>query len=77
MRRGPKTFLAAAGAAILTFVLNAVLFILFYNHLTTPYIEEERRVLNADYIMSVVLGSYVGVSLAVGVALYFLIRPRR
>lgn len=77
MTRGLKNLLVATGIAVLIFILNGAIFVYFYNHLTTPFIGEEQRVSNADYIMSVVLSSYAGVSLIIGMVVYFIIKNHR
>ena len=44
---------------LVTAILNFVLFIVSYNHLAMPYLHEEQRMENADFIMSYALGGYI------------------
>jgi len=48
---------------LLAAVLNFALFIISYNHLATPYLHEEQRMENADFIMSYALGGYVFIAI--------------
>ncbi len=68
--------LPAISIAFLCFILNGALFIYFYNQLATPFIVEEQRVANADYIMSVAAGGYASASLLIGVLVYFMLNTR-
>jgi len=48
---------------LVTAILNFALFIVSYNHLATPYLQEEQRMENADFIMSYALGGYVFIAI--------------
>lgn len=74
MKLGRNNLLIATGIAILCFILNSTLFIYFYNRLATPYISEEQRVANADYIMVVVTGGFAGASLLIGMLVYLILK---
>ncbi|MCF6253018.1 MAG: hypothetical protein L3J75_17390 [Methylococcaceae bacterium] len=76
MQSKKSNFLAAIVVTFICFILNGALFIYFYNQLATPFIKEEQRVANADYIMSVTAGGYVSTSLLIGVVVYFILNTR-
>lgn len=56
---------------LVTAILNFALFILSYNHLATPYLHEEQRMENADFIMSYALGGYVLIAVISAVVMWF------
>ncbi|MGJ0428219.1 hypothetical protein [Methylobacter sp.] len=63
----------AIGISLLCFVLNFGLFIYFYNQLATPFITEEQRVSNAEYIMSLTVGGFAVAAIIIGFfVIYFL-----
>jgi hypothetical protein len=58
------------------FFANFALFIFSYNRLATPYLVEEQRVLNADFIMTVTVGGFAGIATLLGLATYWMLsRP--
>lgn len=69
--------LAALGITLLCFCLNGALFIYFYNQLATPFLAEEQRVANAEYIMSMTIAGYASVSVIVGIVAYLLLNARK
>lgn len=71
-----KTTLLVLCIAFLTFVANFAIFILAYSHTTTPFILEEQRQINADFIMSVIAPAFAGVAALVGGIVFWLTKPR-
>jgi hypothetical protein len=69
-----KNILTAFLISIISFVLNGAVFVLSYNKLATPFLSEEQRVLNADFIMSITVGAFATVSIATGIAIYIILR---
>lgn len=66
----------ASAVATASFIANFSIFVFGYNHLTAPFISEEQRVDNAEFIMSVVVGGYAGIAILTGI-LTFLARAGR
>ena len=66
----------AIGISLLCFLLNGGLFIYFYNQLATPFLGEEQRVANADYIMTVASASFALVAAVIGLITYLLTKQR-
>lgn len=62
--------------ALSNFVLNFLVFTYSYNKLATPFLNEEQRVENADYIMSVSLSMFAIVATITGVAIFFISRKK-
>lgn len=69
-----KKPLLAAAIALLNFVLNFAVFTVSYNILATPYLHEEQRVENADFIMAYTSSMFAAVTILSAVAFYFLLR---
>ncbi len=71
-----KALFISLGIALATFVLNFTTFLITYNKLATPYINEEQRVENAFFIFTVTIGSFAVIAILVGVSFYFFIKNR-
>ncbi len=71
-----KALFISLGIALVTFVLNFTTFLITYNKLATPYINEEQRVENAFFIFTVTIGSFAVIAILVGVSFYFFIKNR-
>jgi len=69
-----KGILTSLFIAIFSFILNGAVFVFSYNKLATPFLTEEQRVLNADFIMSITAGSFAVVSIVIGIMIYFVTR---
>lgn len=77
MRLNKASIFSALGIALLCFILNGALFTYFYNHLATPFLTEEQRVINAEYIMSVTVGGYATSSIIIGIAVLIILGARK
>ena len=75
-RDDQKKHTAACCISMASFLLNGAVFVISYNRLATPFLSEEQRVLNADFIMSVTVGAFGAVAIATGLSIYMLIRKR-
>jgi hypothetical protein len=71
-----KAVFISIGVALITFVLNFITFLVTYNKLATPYINEEQRVENASFILTATIGSFAVIAILVGVAFYFFTKKR-
>lgn len=71
-----KNIIAAGCIAIASFALNFIVFIISYNRLATPFLNEEQRVVNAGQIMSVTIGAFAIVAVLTGLAAYWVLRQR-
>lgn len=69
-----RKLLAAGGISIVSFVLNVAVFVMTYNRLATPFITEEQRVLNADFIMSFTVGAFAVVAVVTTGAMCLIFR---
>ena len=70
MRTSIKNILIAIGISVGNFFLNFFVFTLSYNRLATPFLVEEQRVENADFIMSVTAGSFAIVAILTCLVVY-------
>lgn len=63
---------AAMGAVTLvSFIANFAVFIVCYNYLATPYLEEGQREMNATFIMGGAIGLFAVTAVMTGIAGYF------
>lgn len=68
-----KVKLALLGLVITTnTTLNVALLVLSYNKLATPFLHEEQRVENADFIITYVITGFMLISLLSALATYFI-----
>ena len=72
-----KRIIISIFLAIFSFVLNIAVFVFCYNKLATPFLTEEQRALNADFIMSVTTGSFAVVSIIIGVLIFFVTKKNQ
>ena len=68
--RGKKLVVAIL-IAFGSLVANCSVFLVSYNRLAAPFLTEERRVLNADVITTMVAGTFAVVAILTGVAIYW------
>lgn len=59
--------------AIVNAIMNFSVFIVIYNKLATPFLVEEQRMDNADFIMTYTLIGFSGVSIFMAFLFYFLV----
>lgn len=72
-----RNILSACCISIASFILNGAVFVITYNRLATPFLTEEQRVLNADFIMSVTAGAFAIVAILTGFSIYMVLRQRK
>lgn len=68
-----KPFITVA-IALANFLLNFGVFAVSYNMLVTPYLHEEQRVENADFIMAYTSSMFAAITILTAVAFYFLVK---
>lgn len=71
-----KKYALASMAGVVSALLNFMLFVFAYNKVATPFLHEEQRMENADFIMSYVGGGYLVVSVVSTVAIFLLCNRR-
>lgn len=71
-----RIFLISA-IGLVTAAFNFFLFVTSYNRIATPYLHEEQRVENADFIMSVTLSGYILIAAASTLLIWFLCRAQK
>ncbi len=64
----------ASCISFISFILNIAVFVIIYNRLATPFLTEEQRVINAEFIMSVTAGAFATVAILTGIATYMVLR---
>ena len=68
-----KNIIRISLIAIVNAIMNFAVFIVSYNKLATPFLVEEQRMDNADFIMTYILIGFAVVSIFVAFLLYFLV----
>ena len=71
-----KNIILSIIVSIASFIMNFSIFTYSYNRVATPFLNEEQRVENAGYIMSVSLSLFVISSVIMGLTFYIVIRKR-
>lgn len=66
-----KTLAIFSLSGVLAASLNFLLFTFVYNRIATPFLQEEQRVENADFIMSYVLFGYISIAAISTIVFYF------
>jgi hypothetical protein len=74
MRSKSRNTLIIFLITIANFVANFLIFTYSYNRLVTPYLAEEQRVSNADFIMTGTLGMYAAVAIVTGILIYLFLK---
>ena len=69
-----KNIIATSCISIVSCILNFAVFVITYNRLATPFLTEEQRVLNADFIMSITVGAFTVIAILTGSAIYWVLR---
>jgi len=59
---------------LVSFISNFLVFVYSYNRLATPFINEEQRVENADFIMTVSISMFACAALIIGAITYFILK---
>lgn len=67
-----RKILLTSVATLAIAALNFSLFIASYNKLATPFLHEEQRVENAQFIMTFTLGGYIALAVVSVVVAFFL-----
>jgi hypothetical protein len=68
------SILRACAVSVGSLVANFSIFVFSYNRLATPFLVEEQRVTNANFILTVTLGGFVLVACITGVVVYWMLR---
>ncbi|MCX7110069.1 MAG: hypothetical protein NTX45_08060 [Proteobacteria bacterium] len=66
-----KPFIIACLVSVLSFALNFGIFVLGYDRLAVPFLLEEQRMANADFIMSIIVGAFALLAILVGFIVYW------
>lgn len=77
MRTSRKNILIVIAISVGNFIFNFLVFTLSYNRLVTPFLAEEQRVENADFIMSITAGSFAIVAILTGLVVYGVLSLRK
>lgn len=65
-----KKYALASIVGVVSALLNFLLFVFAYNKIATPFLHEEQRMENADFIMSYVVGGYLAIAVASTVMIF-------
>ncbi len=76
MKTSTSNVLLASTISVVSFVANFITFVFNYNRLVTPYLHEEQRVENANFIMKMTLSSFAVTALLTGLVIYFLLHRK-
>ncbi len=71
-----KNIVLTSAISLISFVINFLIFTYSYNKLATPYLNEEQRVENADFIMSNTLLLFVTSAVIIGIMFYLFIKNK-
>jgi len=71
-----KNIILSLIVSLACFILNFSIFTYSYNKIATPFLNEEQRVDNAGFIMSVSLSMFIISSLIIGLLFYVTIRKK-
>lgn len=66
-----KKILAFGLVIAVNIAMNFAVFLVSYNKLATPFLSEEQRVDNADYIMTMTISGFVVVAILSALIIYF------
>lgn len=72
MAPGRKALAAALLVSVASFAANFLVFLYSYHRLTIPFINEEQRVINAEFIMTVTVGAFALAATLTGAFIYWL-----
>jgi hypothetical protein len=67
-----KALVVATFVSLASFAGNGAVFVFSYSRLAFPFLTEEQRVANAEFIMSVTVGAYAAVAALTGILIYWL-----
>jgi predicted histidine transporter YuiF (NhaC family) len=67
-----KKYALASMVGVASALSNFLLFVFAYNKIATPFLHEEQRMENADFIMSYVVGGYLAIAVASTVMIFLL-----
>lgn len=66
-----KVVAVACLVFLLGLVANFGVFVFAYDHLAVPFLSEEQRVTNANFIMNAIVPAFAGVAALVGTIVYW------
>jgi hypothetical protein len=66
-----RPIIIACLVSVFSFAMNFGIFVLGYNRLAVPFLLEEQRMANADFIMSVIVGAFALLAISVGLVVYW------
>lgn len=72
-----KLVAAMAAVTLVSFMANFAVFIVCYNYLATPYLEEPQREANAGFIMGGAVGLFAATAAITGMAAYLASKARK
>jgi len=68
------SLIGAVALAVASFAANAGIFVIAYNRLATPFLQEEQRVANANVILTEVTGAFALIAVLLGFGAYLMLR---
>ncbi len=66
-----KPIIVACLVSVLSFAMNFGIFVFGYNRLAVPFLLEEQRMANADFIMRVIVGAFALIAILIGFIVYW------
>lgn len=69
-----KAIIISTLVSIFSFVANFSVFVLGYRYLAFPFLSEEQRVINADFIMNIIVGAFALLAILLGFTVYWVFR---
>lgn len=71
-----KNILVFSLVILTNLVMNLAVFLMNYNKLATPFLHEEQKVENANYIVAITVPSFIGVAVVSAFIIYFITRKK-
>lgn len=72
MAASKKALLASLLISVVSFAANISVFLHSYQRLAIPFINEEQRVINAEFIMTLTVGAFAAAAALTGALIYWL-----
>ena len=72
-----KALLAALLISVVSFAANVSVFLHGYQRLAIPFINEEQRVIDAEFIITVTVGAFAAAAALTGALIYWLCVRKR
>ena len=77
MATSKKALLAALLISVVSFAVNVSVFLYGYQRLAIPFLNEEQRVINAEFIMTVIVGAFAAAAALTGSLVHWLCVSQR